>query len=223
MSKTLARKEFNTTVSRLAREAGTYNALIANWGALDRTLSPKKALKALALVADVKPSDKAKVTGKSPAKKALTKKAAPKARKVSTEPRTERVSLVNGNVRVITREAGRIVSNRAATKAEAKAAGLKGKTAKKVTAKPAKSAPAKGKKTAKVTERFLSKPARLDYIAAALEQDEEYLDAIREHFGLEGKALPSVRQCAFYALDVQLDVPGFAIGSGYRDMFAAKA
>lgn len=66
------------------------------------------------------------------------------------------------------------------------------------------------------TTKFLCSANRKAYIEAAMTQDNEYLDAIREHFNLGDKINPSTFQCAKYALEVELEVPGYEIGEGNR-------
>lgn len=140
-----------------------------------------------------------KAAPKKAAKKAPAQKAAPK----KPAERTSRVVKNGGQKRLLTFEGGRIVSNEPY-----------GKKAKKRAAEKAAQAEAKG--------QALSSKSRKAYIAAAMKQDEEYLEAIAEHFGFTGRN-PSTREVAFYALDVELEVPGFHIGEGYRSLFAEQA
>ena len=83
--------------------------------------------------------------------------------------------------------------------------------AKTVRKAPAKKAPAKKAAVAKPvkTVRYLCKTTRVDFVAAALEQD------LADFTGWSTKAI--AKAC----LDCEAAIPaGFGIGEGYRDLFA---
>lgn len=68
-----ARKEFNRTVAKAAREAGAYALVMGNWDRLDRSLPAEKAVQALVVLLD--PSEPAKAPKAAP-KAAKAQKAA---------------------------------------------------------------------------------------------------------------------------------------------------
>lgn len=143
----------------------------------------------------------ASLEGKSPAKVTSKKATAKKAVQEKAPVRTTKVVENHGQKRRLTFEGGRIVANEpVGKKAKARAAQ---KAAEKAAA-----------------PKYLCKPNRDAYLKAALKQDPEYLEAVQEFHGFTGRN-PSVREMASYALDVELEVPGFAIGEGYRNLLGA--
>lgn len=181
-----------TTNTRLTAIENTLAALVAHLG-IDDSASTTKA----------STGTKASTKVAKPAKARKTKAAKPVTK--VTEARNERVTVVNGQKRLIVRENGKIVQNLPYGKKAKKAAEAKARQQAEV----------------KAAGEFLKSSTRKAYIVAAMKQDEEYLEAIREHFDL-GEVNPSARQCAFYALDVDLEVPGFQIGLGWRKLHAEQ-
>lgn len=71
----MSRKAYNHAVANAARKAGVYALVMANWGMLDRSLTPSKSVKVLTVLLD----------GSEPAKVATKKASAKKPVKVAPE------------------------------------------------------------------------------------------------------------------------------------------
>jgi hypothetical protein len=106
----MTRKEFNTTVVTLAKGVSpeAHKALLANWANLDRTVTPRTALKRIGVVV-AKAEPKAKASTRT-AKKALSQKApvsAPVAKptKVLTKARAAKIRARWGKYAGLSREA----------------------------------------------------------------------------------------------------------------------